>query len=346
MSSINIETLLEPVAGDNPCGEDLSDLTEYYVLEDLATGKEEDGFGGEAQEPQWPQVIDLATELLAQGKELRVVVLLAHALVAREGADGLRDGLQLLRRMLEQYWDGLYPELDPDDDAPAMARVNMLPDLTSEAGVFSRLVRGIPLTASRQLGKYSWRDIQIARGEISVSEEDKAPGLDVIEAAFRDTPPEDTQALCGYLQGAAESVEATDQFLSEKVGPGNAAGLSNLSSLLRRILTHVQGSAAGEDMPGDQSVAGADATAPDGAAPRAPQAGVGEIRSQDDVRRALDRICSWYEQNEPSSPLPLMLRRAQKLIGKNFREIVRDIANNAESQIDELFGPEEEASDE
>ena len=118
MSSINIETLLEPVAGDNPCGEDLSDLTEYYVLEDLATGKEEDGFGGEAQEPQWPQVIDLATELLAQGKELRVVVLLAHALVAREGADGLRDGLQLLRRMLEQYWDGLYPELDPDDDAP------------------------------------------------------------------------------------------------------------------------------------------------------------------------------------------------------------------------------------
>jgi type VI secretion system protein ImpA len=52
----------------------------------------------------------------------------------------------------------------------------------------------------------------------------------------------------------------------------------------------------------------------------------GEIRNRDDVIRALDRICAYYERNEPGSPVPFALRRAKEWISLDFMAILEDIA--------------------
>jgi type VI secretion system protein ImpA len=44
------------------------------------------------------------------------------------------------------------------------------------------------------------------------------------------------------------------------------------------------------------------------------------------VFKALDKICDYYEKHEPSSPIPLLLRRAQKLSSMTFLEIIRELA--------------------
>ena len=62
-----------------------------------------------------------------------------------------------------------------------------------------------------------------------------------------------------------------------------------------------------------------------GAAPEG-TAGAGVIRTREDVVRALDRICAYFESQEPSSPVPLLLRRARRLVSKDFMEILADIA--------------------
>ena len=43
----------------------------------------------------------------------------------------------------------------------------------------------------------------------------------------------------------------------------------------------------------------------------------GEIRSRDDAMRVLDRVSEYFRKNEPSSPVPLLLQRAKRLISKS-----------------------------
>jgi type VI secretion system protein ImpA len=64
----------------------------------------------------------------------------------------------------------------------------------------------------------------------------------------------------------------------------------------------------------------------------------GEIRSAEDVVSALEKICQYYERHEPSSPVPLLLRRAQRLVSKSFLEIIRDLSPEAKKQIENIGG--------
>jgi type VI secretion system protein ImpA len=64
----------------------------------------------------------------------------------------------------------------------------------------------------------------------------------------------------------------------------------------------------------------------------------GEIRGPDDVVAMIDRICDYYARAEPSSPVPLLLRRAQRLVGKGFVDIVRDLSPDVVAQILALGG--------
>ena len=64
----------------------------------------------------------------------------------------------------------------------------------------------------------------------------------------------------------------------------------------------------------------------------------GEIRSPKDVLSALEKVCQYYEQNEPSSPVPLLVRRAQRLVSKSFVEIIRDLSPEATKQVEGIGG--------
>jgi len=57
------------------------------------------------------------------------------------------------------------------------------------------------------------------------------------------------------------------------------------------------------------------------------------------VIRALERACEWIERNEPTNPAPLLIRRSQRLMTKNFIDIIRDLAPESLTQIEKLAGP-------
>jgi type VI secretion system protein ImpA len=75
----------------------------------------------------------------------------------------------------------------------------------------------------------------------------------------------------------------------------------------------------------------------------------GEIRSPADVKRLIDQMCEFYARTEPSSPIPLLLRRAQRLVGKNFLEILTDLSPSAIEGVKVISGedptPPEAAKD-
>jgi len=68
----------------------------------------------------------------------------------------------------------------------------------------------------------------------------------------------------------------------------------------------------------------------------------GEIRSREDVLTLLQKICQYYDRTEPSSPVPLVLKRAARLAEMDFMQIMQDLSPDAISQIRIVTGEKEE----
>jgi type VI secretion system protein ImpA len=69
-----------------------------------------------------------------------------------------------------------------------------------------------------------------------------------------------------------------------------------------------------------------------GAAAAPGSASLGVIRTRQDAIRALDAVAAFFKQTEPSSPIPLFLERAKRLVSKDFLEVLADIAPEAVAQ--------------
>jgi type VI secretion system protein ImpA len=77
-----------------------------------------------------------------------------------------------------------------------------------------------------------------------------------------------------------------------------------------------------------------------GSAPRQ-VVSVGIIKSRQDAVRALDAVTAFFRENEPSSPIPLVLERAKRLVSKDFLEVLADIAPGGVPQAKLIGGIEE-----
>jgi type VI secretion system protein ImpA len=86
------------------------------------------------------------------------------------------------------------------------------------------------------------------------------------------------------------------------------------------------------------AAAGGVEAAPAGAVPAA--GGGGDVTSRADVARTLDRLCEYYRVHEPSSPIPLLLQRAKRLVDKDFLSILRDLAPSGVAEAESLGGVE------
>ncbi len=96
-----------PIPGDNPSGADVSYEPEFEALEgELQKMSSPTASGG----VDWKKVAGLAETILeTKSKNLLVAAYLNYALLKTEGLRGLSDGVHVLRELLENYWETLYP---------------------------------------------------------------------------------------------------------------------------------------------------------------------------------------------------------------------------------------------
>jgi len=79
----------------------------------------------------------------------------------------------------------------------------------------------------------------------------------------------------------------------------------------------------------------------DGVAPAAGGRGAaasGEIRSRQDVIQTLERLCDYLSRSEPTNPVQLVLRRAQRMMNMSFLELMEDMAPDGLSQAEKVVG--------
>jgi type VI secretion system protein ImpA len=345
MATLDTGVLLAEISPESPCGDDVEYDPKFLELEQVVHGKPDVQYGDTvvaATPPDWKAAQALSLELFTRSRDLRVAAHLARALLNREGFTGLAEGMALIEGLLERHWDHVYPQLDPDDDNDPTARINALAVLVEQSGMLLD-VRDTALAASRTHGTVRLRDIDYATGEMPVPEGVEPTTLASIDAAIADVRGEavDTHAA---LLAARQSNTRIETLLTERVGAAQAIDLSPLSRLLQQAaaflgerVDYADQQAAGE-APADEGMA--DVSASPGRAPVAPPSG--EVNSRQDVVRLLDKICLYYEQHEPSSPVPLLLARARRLVDKSFIEILQDLAPEGLGQARQVGGIENE----
>lgn len=335
---IPVEELLKPISEENPCGEDLSYDPAFQELDTLMRGKEETQFAP-AEEPDWRRVRERCLELWPRAKDFRLATTSCLAFLKTDGIEGFRDGLAVLKGLLERYWDKAYPLLDPADNNDPTERVNIIAALATPVSTFGdpmRLLerlRESPLANSAQMGRFSLADI--LRSEAGEAGPDKKPppGAAQIEAAFRDTKSEDLLAVNTAVTDALALVREIDQLLTTTIGADKAPDLdllpAELKEIQRRLVTYLPA--------GSVAVEAAAAAAP-GAVAAAPSPISGEIQSRQDVVRMIEKICDFYKKAEPSSPVPYVLKRAQRLAEMDFMQIMDDLSPDAVKDILRITG--------
>jgi len=343
-----VDAWLDPLAGD-ACGEDLEYDNEFLELVQAASGKPETQFAP-AEPPDWRQVRSLAEGLFDRTRDLRVAVYWGRAMLRTEGASTLSESLRLVRGLLERHWDELHPRPDPDD-GDAYARINALADMASADGLFGDLRQAL-IIRNRAIGELRGRDVEIALGTLAARDDETPMGASQIEQMLRDAVDEDAELarLPGLAQG--EVSQLTD-LMRERVGYERAPDLQVFTDFFRGLGGWMpvadSSSDDGGDIDIDALLAGAAGADDDRSSePRARRragGGLGErIDTREDALRAIEMVCDYLERTEPTSPAQLLLRRASKLVNKNFLELVREFAPEAYGEVAKVMGVSQDDS--
>lgn len=366
MNNDLISSFILPLSGDSPCGENLEYDPRMIELDEDYAGEPEHMMGNAvipATPPDWRKLEKAAAGLMKETRDLRLAVIWTIARLANSGLSGLHEGLELIHKLSEQMWETLWPV---PDDGDVQERLSTLMRLSPMPGSFDadttvlRLLLSTPLTASPALGAYSLDDIRQAP-EGSEAER-------TTRAALQNTPGERTEAqkqdlsacidllrnirdiYAGHGMGTPDFTLIGDllkemQLFLNSVAPVTAAGTPTAEPAAPQTdqsgtspQINLQPQDVGESAPSPMARATALAaelnTLPTaGRLPDHARAG------RQEAIRLMEQLCTWFEDNEPSSPVPYLLRRAIRLVGANIIDIMAEIAPAAQDQLNNVLKP-------
>ncbi len=315
-----------PEAGA-PGGPNLEYENEFLELIRGAEGKPASQFAP-GEPPNWPFVRERAESLMARTRDLRVAVFWTRANVNLSGFAALASGLRLIDGLLTNLWDAVHPLPDPED-GDQFARSNALAVLSHPEGLCAD-VRQCALFGLRGSGVIRFRDVAVAYGqsvarpdEVSYSKEQLAQ---MAASAVSQAPDLPNQWRSVIDQAKALAATVTQKFDAE-IAP-DLKPLVEMIKLVHGLLP--------------APAPGAAADTPEGSAEGAPRAAapaaLGEVMSREDVLRALDRVCEYLDRVEPSNPAQLLLRRARRMINRNFLELLKELAPDAVNEAARVLG--------
>jgi type VI secretion system protein ImpA len=348
----DLDDLLQAISPENPCGLDIEESlphsTEFQTLEALASAESSQDFSGsnaDHTEIDWREVERLSLSLFESGKHLRLAVYLCSAWLHTKKLQGFAHGIKLVRQLNEQYWEDAYPKLTFDGDFDADFRINALNNLCDYDAILKPLTQ-TSLVSAPGLGSFSLRDYKLALGEIPHQATDNTITVQQIEAAFSQQAPDDARQIKQAVDSILEDLDALESWIDEKLKGQHyqPLALTPLRKELDRIAKLIRSySSAQDEQPLTQSENQASSEQPNdkqGAAMPNNSAAVpsGTINSREDVIRSLDKICNYYQANEPSSPVPLLINRAKALVTADFLEIIENLNPDSLQKIKDLGG--------
>ncbi len=183
-------------------------------------------------------------------------------------------------------------------------------------------------------GRLQAREVEIALGRlVPVATADAGPTrpLHEVHALIAAAFAEDRTVPTALREGQ-DHVTAIQTLVADRVGAERSVDLKPLTQTLGSLIEACDvalgvGNAAGEGS--EEETNGG------------PTVIKGELRSRQEAIRALDLVCRYLERHEPTNPAPLFIRRAQRLMTKNFMDIVKDLLPDSLANLERLTGEPE-----
>jgi type VI secretion system protein ImpA len=331
-SLLDFDSLLAPIPGDDPAGEDLpfdvrQKLDEYRQEIDNPDQPEA------SKKPDWAGVVRLAQDTLTKtSKHLRPAARLTEALVKLHGFAGLRDGVRVMRRLIEDCWDRMRPTLtEPDDLERRAADLHWLDD-AERAARFPYTVRFVPVFGVTP--ELSLFDMQRARdGQGSMSWDDFQKVIRESRLSSFQTFTEDLEETLAEMDLLGKAMSAKMQSAAPAmVGLRGAVG--ECYTLMKQINTQYNPVAAAAQ--GGQEAAESGQSS-DGVS--------GQIRSREQAYRQLAAAAATLRQLEPHSPIPYLVDRCISLGSLPFPELMRELVRDSGvlEELNRLMGIKEAA---
>lgn len=337
---LEFSKLLAPISGDNPCGESLRWDPVWDEISALRKARTDAVSETDDVEADWAKVQEVASGALEQrSKDLMIAGWLAEALVHTNGFAGLRDGLRLIRELLETFWDGLHPTIDEDGDLEARAApLVWLADPFGGARM-PALIREIPLA---RVGP----DQEVfSQAYLAVRSEDGAAKRERFDAAVSATPRDFYLTLYEDIQQGRSELERLASLADEKFGEaapgwkGLRDAVAEVEVIVRRILRDKGG------LPEEAEEADAEETPEDGGEPTlqgngSAAAAQGPIRSRSDAIARLEEAANYLKRTEPHSPVSYLVQRAVTWARMPFEEVMKDLVKDEQilGKIDDTLG--------
>jgi type VI secretion system protein ImpA len=335
---IDFEALLAPIPGDNPAGKAVSFATRE-ILEKARKEVNPDAYA--ADDPlrppdvvraDWGLIVEKAQEVLTEStKDMLTAARLTEALLKAHGEElhgfaGLRDGLQLMRRMLDECWDRIYPPIEEECDEEVRAAAFSWLDDVDRGARFPLAIRTTPIVPIEGNG-LSWKDWKDSNQPSENEEQTKATFSNAVEEAPRET----CQSVADDLAECLTEIVELDRVLEAKLGT-YAPSISNLRQavydcqVLAKQILEQKGPA-----PFEASEEGFDAGLA-GSEPEGSDAPAGRpaMNSRAQVFQTIAEAARVLKQLEPHSPVPFMLDRAVELGALPFPELMKVLIRNPE----------------
>ena len=369
MASPNTNALLLPISDDQPTGidvrQDASPLSKYQSLKSARAAARaaerqaiHDGDSTAADE-HWRKIISLAPDILTnQSKDLEVACWFTEALIRRNGFEGLREGFELIKGLVENFWDGLYPM--PDEDG-LETRTAPLSGLNGEGaeGVLIAPIRKVPITEGYSPGPFSlWQYQQALEAQRSPDEDTRQNkisklgfSIDDIERTVNDSSVQFYVDLTDNLSVAIDVYKQLGSLLDERCGADSAPPTRNIISILeecRGAVAHLgKDKIPAPELPESETeIEASDSTpgANQGVSQPSAKAAPGVINSREAAFKQLLEIAKFFRKTEPHSPVSYVIEKAVKWGNMPLNELINELIPDSSSRerYSELTGVKDE----
>lgn len=319
---------LAPIGEGTACGPHLEYDPEYAVLAGRLRPKAEVQYGqfkATSPEPDWKEIERDCRRLLLRSKDINLLIWFARSRTRQAGAQGLLQGLSALQQVCELFANDVHPQLRVDGEWDPMVRANALDALCDPEGLLED-VRDVVIVAA-SAHRLTVRDVEraLAVPRPAYAMEPEAVQRQLVDLYQRRDP----QMLA--LQACAACVQYLQQWTKDQLHD-DAPSLQALNQLLKPLLgtAAVALPVAASKVQAEAVDAVSDAVPAVRAMPVTPAqvlapVASSPVQSREQVRQALAQVRGWIEENEPSSPVAVLLKQAERMWGKRFSEVAHMI---------------------
>ena len=339
-----LTALLQDIDANNRYGNDLKHNGVHAAINSARTADDPSVPMGQWEHDlntaDWDQVNRLSVDALAnKSKDLQIAIWLLEAQIHQHGFTAIAPCLLLLQSLTEQFWDGLYPQIESDDDLDY--RTNLIAWINEK---LQPVIKQLPICFTRSEQIYTWADWEMAAHyEQLPAEHRKTLGDEYIQtsaivSAIVATPLDFYRQMFSDIEQALVGIDEYSSLLDKLCGE-YAPSLLSLRTLLSDIYEAVHSHVRHRTMEVTEEEVPDNATNID---PSQGLTGSGPIKNRHDAYARLAEAAEYLAMDDPHSPVPYLIYKAIDWGQLNTAELYQELFVQYQGQLNifELLGLE------